>query len=74
MALRLKMKLGSVTNYEPNEPGRADTYYLNPVFGEENKPWSKWTPSGRLEFTVTNPDADKLELGREYFVTLEPAS
>jgi len=74
MALRLKMKLGNVTSYEPAEPGgRMEAYSLHAVFGEANKPWSKFTPSGRLDFTVTNPDAERLEVGREYFVTLEPA-
>jgi hypothetical protein len=39
------------------------------VTGEENKPWSKYTPSGKLSFTVTNEAAPQLEQG-EYLVTL----
>jgi hypothetical protein len=25
--------------------------------GSPNKQWSKWTPTGQLSFTVSNPDA-----------------
>jgi len=45
-------------------------YTLDAVTGDENKPWSTFTPSGRLAFSVTNPDAPKLEAG-EYLVTLQ---
>ncbi len=71
MALRLKMKLGCVTEYAPGN-GRNTHYKLHAVMGEENKPWSLFTPCGTLEFTVTNDAAKPLENGREYFVTLEP--
>lgn len=29
---------------------------LAPVYGDENKPWSKFTPCGSLELTITNPE------------------
>ena len=35
--------------------------------GEENKSFSKWTPTLGLKMTVTNPDAD-FEVGREYYI------
>lgn len=44
---------------------------LNAASGEGNKSWSKWTPSGKLDFFVTNPDVfDAFEPGKEYFITL----
>jgi hypothetical protein len=45
------------------------SYRLDAVSGEENKPWSKYTPVGGLQFTVTNEAAPQLEAG-EYIVTL----
>lgn len=39
---------------------------------EENKTWSQYTPSGRLELAITNPDAfDFFEPGAEYLLTIE---
>jgi len=35
----------------------------------ENKTWSKWTPGGLIQMTITNPDAiDKFEIGKSYYV------
>jgi hypothetical protein len=61
------MRLASATKQLLGDKSVA--YGLNAVSGEENKPWSKFTPSARLDFTVTNPDAPELEAG-EYLVTL----
>lgn len=39
---------------------------------EANKDWSKYTPTGKLTMTITNPDAiAQLELGAVYSLTLE---
>lgn len=39
-----------------------------------NKDWSKWTPQGKLEMTVTNPDAvAAFELGKSYYLDFSPA-
>lgn len=36
--------------------------------------WSKATPSGRLEMTITNPQAmEHLKVGKDYFLDIEPA-
>lgn len=47
------------------------------VQGDANKTWSKWTPSGSIKMTVTNPTAyEQFVPGREYYLTLkgiEPA-
>lgn len=45
------------------------SYRLDGVTGEENKPWSKYTPEAHLVFVVTNEAAPELEPG-EYLVTL----
>lgn len=42
--------------------------------GEENKAWSKWTPSGQLKMTITNPNVfDAFEEGKSVYLTFEPA-
>ena len=42
--------------------------------GEENKTWSRWTPSGSMEMWVTNPAAfEQFEEGKDYILTFEPA-
>lgn len=69
MALTLKMRLNAANKAFPGGDLVATRYELAPVSGKENEPWSKWTPSGKLEFTVTNPEAPELEPG-EYIVTL----
>lgn len=53
------------------------TVELVPVYGsgEENKTWSKYTPSGKIELCITNPDAVAyLELGSEFYLTFEKAA
>lgn len=68
MSLTLKMKLDSSTKHFGYANGQVD-YRLAAVSGKENEPWSKFTPMGKLEFSVTNPEAPELEPG-EYIVTL----
>lgn len=54
---------------------------MKPVFGTyaggddegTNKSWSKWTPSGHLSITITNPDAiDQFEIGKAYYLDFAP--
>jgi hypothetical protein len=56
---------------------RADgsaTIRMSPVYGEENRPWSKYTPSGSIEMNITNPPAAALfEPGKAYFVDFTEA-
>lgn len=48
---------------------------LEPVYDEDNKDWSKWTPSGSISMSVTNPGAiAQFELGKQYFVDFRPAT
>jgi hypothetical protein len=48
---------------------------LQPVYDDgANSQWSKYTPSGQLQLTITNPEAYKqFELGKAYFVDFSPA-
>ena len=42
--------------------------------GKGNEDWSKWTPQGSVEMTITNPDAvAAFELGASYFLEFTPA-
>jgi hypothetical protein len=67
MTLSLKMRLNGATK---NLLGaHTINYRLDAVSGDENKPWSKYTPTGALQFTVTNEAAPELEEG-EYLVEL----
>lgn len=48
---------------------------LEPVYDDANKDWSKWTPSGKITMSITNPNAiAQFELGDEYFVDFTPAT
>jgi hypothetical protein len=43
--------------------------------GPGNESWSRWTPSGSLKMSITNPDAyDQFKVGEEYFVNLVPSN
>ena len=50
---------------------------MSPVVGdggEENASFSKWTPSGLLELTITNPDAIPFYVeGQQYYVDMTKA-
>lgn len=51
---------------------------LQPVFGQgdedANSQWSRWTPSGELRLTITNPEAyNQFQRGKTYYVDFSPA-
>lgn len=68
--IKAKFNVASITEYG-NDGGRKVTLYPVINGSEDNKEWSKHTPSGSLELHITNPDAS-IEFG-EYFITLEKA-
>lgn len=58
-------------------PVSSVTVTLQPVFGgaddEANKEWSKWTPSGELRLSITNPDIfPELVNGKAFYVDFTP--
>lgn len=72
MAVKAKMVVAEVTKYG-NDCGKV---VLTPVTGasDKNKEFWKYTPAGKLELNIDNPDAFKQfeEMG-EFYVTLEKA-
>ena len=47
---------------------------LEPVYDDDNKDWSRWTPSGSMALVITNPDAiAQFEIGKPYYVDFTPA-
>ena len=70
--LRCKMKVQSLEAAK-NADGSVhdERIKLTAVLGPENEPWSKWTPAGVLDITVTNPDAfGRLRQDQEVYVDL----
>ena len=87
MAVRAKFKCHqinlSLTGYRQNAEGAQEAFgipqvVLQPVYAgsdasEEDKAFWDATPNGKLEMTITNPDAAEFfELGKEVYVTFEP--
>lgn len=76
--LRLKMVINTVARYA-NQSGEVESEEItaSAVYsdkeGSANKQWAKWTPCGRLTFTVNNPDAlGKVLPGQFFYVDLVP--
>lgn len=72
------MKVAEVLQAK-NADGEIDyeSVKLNAVYGntDENKEWSKWTPSAQFQIQINNPAAfNTLSKGHEYFVDFTPAS
>jgi hypothetical protein len=68
--VRAKFRVHSVTHHE----GESRTVALGAVSGDENKTWSKWTPSGSLSINITNPEAfDQFKPGDIFFLDFTPA-
>lgn len=75
MSVRAKFKCHSK---EMRELGGSDAAYLTffASYGEgnDNKDWSKWTPTGALNMSITNPAAfDWFEVGKEYYLDFTEA-
>jgi hypothetical protein len=52
----------------------AETVKLTAVSGKANEPWSKWTPSGLFEVSITNPDAfGAFTPGKNYHLNVSEA-
>lgn len=82
MTFRAKCRIIEVRDTQSmttKQPGFVETksVRLQPVYGgdedEANKQWSKWTPSGELALTITNPAVfPDLVIGRTFFVDFTP--
>ena len=69
--IRAKFLVQSVTQFKG-----LQTVNANPVTSgsDENKSFSKWTPSGRLEISITDetPAFDMLKPGQEFYMDITP--
>jgi len=68
-----KFKVGSVTDFGNNN----HNVNLSPVVNgsDENKSFSQWTPSGKIEMHITNPECiGFFEAGSEYYVEFRKAN
>ncbi len=68
------MEIKHVHTYTPGDT--CATIVMQPVYdnGKANKDWAKYTPSGKLEMTVTNPKAiEAFNIGKEYYLDFSPA-
>jgi hypothetical protein len=83
MRVRAKMKCVEIATRESNRydpetrktiPGTNEVVKLSAVMGDENKPWSQYTPQASVEMYITNPDAVRqFTVGGEYYVDFSPA-
>lgn len=78
MNVRAKFRCQSVTHLTTASPGDVAAHItFFPVYEDgsgKNASWSKYTPNGKLEMTVTNPDAiAAFELGKSYYLDFTPA-
>jgi len=74
MTVQAKLHCNTVSAPEYNVADPTRVVRLTPVYGDgkENKEWSKWTPAGYVELTITNPAAfDQFEVGADYLVNFE---
>jgi hypothetical protein len=76
--LRCKMKVDEVWISKDVDTGAItqEKVKLSAVYGntEENKQWSKWTPSAGFKIYINNPEAiGKLSKGHEFYVDFTPA-
>lgn len=75
--VELKTDLHNAPQSDPPQMQQV-TVVAQPVFGgkddEANREWSKWTPSGEIRLSITNPAAyEMFKLGKAYFVDFTPA-
>lgn len=75
MSVRAKFKCQSkVMHGEGNQQYAALSFNASYGEGKDNKDWSRWTPSGSLTMSITNPSAfDWFEVGKEYYLDFSEA-
>jgi len=57
-----------------DEPQSAEVT-LRPVYGDENKPWSQYTPQGEIKMLITNPAAvEFFNIGETYDIAFTPVT
>jgi hypothetical protein len=74
--VRAKFKCERADKYPMGEDHQVEVNF-HAVYGEDgsaNASWSKWTPSGQLSMTISNPNlVDHFEVGKEYYLDIKEA-
>lgn len=76
MNIRAKFQCSSAEKSGDNEYNTQENVSLHPVVSgsKENESFSRWTPSGSLLMTITNPSAfGFFEAGKEYYLDISKA-
>lgn len=76
--VRAKFRCQAIQHLTTSSPGDVAAHLtFFPVYEDgsgQNASWSKYTPNGKLEMTITNPAAiEAFELGKAYFLDFTPA-
>lgn len=72
MTVRAKFQCSNITK-SPDSSTTVVNLTAVTTGSDENKTWSKYTPSGQLQMVITNPTAaDQFEQGKEYFIDITP--
>jgi hypothetical protein len=62
---------------QPISDGHQVHVSFNAVYGDDgsaNASWSRWTPSGQLSMTISNPGlVDHFVVGKEYYLDITEA-
>jgi hypothetical protein len=75
--IRAKFKVSRIAKVDVGNGNWQEEVSMQPVYGtsDENKQWSKFTPSGELKMNITAEGAvGQFELGKEYFIDFTPAA
>ena len=68
---KFKVYQANVTNKPDGSFDRVDVR-MNAVYGPENEPWSKYTPSGQLNMSITNENLkDQFQVGQDYILAFD---
>lgn len=74
MSVRAKFKCHAITSREGSKEIELGAVTSSGE-GDPNKSWSKYTPSGNLKMSITNPEAfEQFEVGKEYFLDFNPVT
>lgn len=83
MKMRAKIQINSVTvTKDENDKTTHEVVKANPVSNKpfnpdgesEDNSFARWTPSGSVELTITNPDLfGKFVAGQKFYVDFTPA-
>ena len=70
--MRCKFKLDSKTE---SQSGHSLSFTAVTGGSDDNKAFFKWTPSGKLDVSIVNPEiAEQVTVGAEYYLDITPAA